>query len=58
LSTSHRGFALPIFYVVWQQNRSLSELARECILADPFRSLDAPGTNYFIVKTSFWPPVK
>lgn len=46
-------------YVVWQQNRNLSETDRERIsLIDPFRSLSAPGTHSFIVKTSFWIPIK
>jgi hypothetical protein len=46
-------------YLVWQQNRRVSEiLADRVSLTDPFRSLTAPGTNYFIVKTSFWLPVR
>jgi hypothetical protein len=46
-------------YAVWQQNRRLSEVTEQRIsLVDPFRSLTLPGTNYFIVKTSFWLPIK
>jgi hypothetical protein len=46
-------------YVVWQQNRYSSAVDSQQIdLTDPFRSLQAPGTNYFVVKTSFWIPVK
>jgi hypothetical protein len=42
-------------YVVWQQDRSQRESIGDRIgLFDPFRSLTAPGNNYFVVKTSFW----
>ena len=42
-------------YVVWQQDRNLKETIGDRIgLGDPFRSLTAPGNNYFVVKTSFW----
>lgn len=42
-------------YVVWQQDRNLREAIGDPIgLADPFRSLTAPGNNYFVIKTSFW----
>jgi hypothetical protein len=42
-------------YAVWQQNRD----ARDAIgarvgLGDVFRSVRAPGSNIFLVKTSFW----
>lgn len=48
-----------MLYVVWQQNRRLSEpLSGRVSIADPFRSLTVPGSNYFIVKTSFWIPVR
>ena len=47
------------FYAVWQQDRLLSEPIGERIgFADPFRSLSAPGNNYFVVKTSFWLPIR
>ena len=46
-------------YLVWQQSRRLSETLSDRIsLLDPFRSLTAPGSNYFVVKTSFWLPVR
>jgi hypothetical protein len=42
-------------YLVWQQNRSFTEVLGSFVnAADMFRSLTAPGSNYFIVKTSFW----
>jgi hypothetical protein len=47
-----------ILYVVWQQDRESSEpFGRRIDPADPFRSLSAPGTNSFVIKTSFWLPV-
>ena len=46
-------------YLVWQQNRRLTEpISQPVGLGDPFRSLTVPGNNYFVVKTSFWLPVK
>lgn len=27
-------------------------------LGGPFRSLGEPGNNYFVIKTSFWLPVR
>lgn len=46
-------------YEVWQQDRRLSEMVADRIsLADPFRSLTLPGSNYFIVKTTFWVPIR
>ncbi len=46
-------------YVVWQQDRLASEvLGTRVGLGDMFRSFAAPGANYFVVKTSFWLPVK
>jgi hypothetical protein len=46
-------------YLVWQQSRRLSEaLSGRISLADPFRSLTAPGSNYFVAKMSFWLPVR
>jgi hypothetical protein len=45
-------------YVVWQQNRAASEvLGTRVGWDDMFRSLTAPGANYFVVKTSFWLPI-
>jgi hypothetical protein len=44
-----------ILHVVWQQDRNLTETIGDRIgLSDPFRSLTAPGNNFFVVKTSFW----
>ncbi len=43
------------FYLVWQQNRRVSEAVQERIgLTDPFRSFSVPGSNYFVVKTTMW----
>jgi hypothetical protein len=45
-------------YVVWQQDRSGSELGgRRIDAADLFHALTAPGIHSFVVKTSFWVPV-
>jgi hypothetical protein len=45
-------------YAVWQQNRDTSETFGSRVnLADVFRSIRAPGSNIFVVKTSFWLPV-
>ncbi len=46
-------------YAVWQQSRSGTEVRGDYVGAgDMLRSLRATGTNYFIVKTSFWLPVR
>lgn len=46
-------------YVVWQQDRSGTEvLGSRVNIGDAFRSVTAPGPNIFLVKTSFWIPVK
>jgi hypothetical protein len=46
-------------YVVWQQDRSGTEIAPTRVgIDDAFRSLTAPGRNIFLVKMSFWVPVK
>jgi hypothetical protein len=46
-------------YVVWQQSRDIRETTGERIgLADVFRSITAPGANIFLVKMSFWMPIK
>jgi hypothetical protein len=47
------------FYVVWQQDRAGTEvLGTRVGVSDAFRSLTAPGSNIFLIKTSFWIPVK
>jgi Domain of unknown function (DUF5916) len=46
-------------YVVWQQDRSGTEtIGSRVNLGDAFRSTTAPGANIFLIKTSFWIPVK
>jgi hypothetical protein len=46
-------------YMVWQQDRSGTEaLGSRVGVGDAFRSLTAPGANIFLIKTSFWIPVK
>lgn len=46
-------------YVVWQQDKSDSEvLGTRVGIDDAFRSVTAPGANIFLIKTSFWIPVK
>jgi hypothetical protein len=46
-------------YVVWQQDRAGTEVLGSRVgVGDAFRSLTAPGANIFLVKTSFWIPVK
>ena len=48
-----------ILYLVWQQNRRASEAIGDRVgLTDMFRSLSAPGSNFFAVKMSFWLPIK
>ncbi len=45
-------------YLVWQQNRLQNDVIADRVsLIDPFRALTAPGTNYFVIKTSFWLPI-
>jgi hypothetical protein len=45
-------------YLVWQQNRHMTEpLGDRASAADMFRSFTAPGSNYFVVKMSFWKPL-
>jgi hypothetical protein len=42
-------------FVVWQQDRRVAEpVTGRIAFSDPFRSLNAPGNNYFVVKMSFW----
>ena len=46
-------------YAVWQQSRSGTEVRGDYVGAgDMFRSLRATGTNFVIIKTSFWLPVR
>jgi len=46
-------------YVVWQQDRSSTEtLGAHVDVTDMLRSVHAPGSNFFIVKTSVWLPVR
>jgi hypothetical protein len=46
-------------YVVWQQDRAGTEILPTRVgIDDAFRSLSAPGRNTFLVKMSFWVPVK
>jgi uncharacterized protein DUF5916 len=45
-------------FVVWQQNRDAQDTSGARVsLGDAFRSIRSPGTNIFLVKTSFWLPV-
>ena len=45
-------------YVVWQQNRDAREVTGAPVgFGDMARSLRAPGSNIFMVKTSVWLPV-
>jgi len=45
-------------YVVWQQDRKGSEvLGTRVNINDAFRSVNAPGSNIFLIKTSFWIPI-
>ncbi len=46
-------------YLVWQADRTDTETLGSYVnVGDMFRSLTAPGRNAFVVKTSFWIPVK
>jgi hypothetical protein len=46
-------------YVVWQQDRADTEVVGSRVnVGDAFRSLSAPGPNIFLIKTSFWIPVR
>ena len=45
-------------YLVWQQDRSGTEtLGSPVSASDAFRSITAPGSNIFLIKTSFWIPI-
>ena len=46
-------------YLVWQQDRSGTEaIGTHVGIGDMFDSLNAPGSNFFVIKTSFWLPLK
>jgi hypothetical protein len=46
-------------YVVWQQDKAGTEVIGTPVgVSDAFKSVTAPGANIFLVKTSFWIPVK
>ena len=46
-------------FLVWQQSRSLSEAIGSPVhVGDLWDALTAPGSNYFVVKTSVWVPWK
>lgn len=45
-------------YLVWQQDRAGTEVIGIPVnFNDAFRSITAPGSNVFLIKTSFWIPV-
>ena len=45
-------------YLVWQQDRSGTEAIGTPVTAgDMFRSVTAPGSNFFVIKTTFWLPI-
>ena len=47
------------FYAVWQQDRSgIESVGTPVGVGDMFRSITATGTNVFVIKTSFWVPVR
>jgi hypothetical protein len=46
-------------YVVWQQSLGSTATIGDYVgLGDMFRSVTAPGPNIFVVKTTFWLPVR
>jgi hypothetical protein len=46
-------------YLVWQQDRrGETDTGERVGLGDLFGGFDHPGTNFFVVKTSFWLPVR
>ena len=46
-------------FVVWQQSLSNTEVIGDLVgVRDMFRSVTAPGPNLFVVKTTFWIPVR
>ena len=45
-------------YLVWQQNHAGMEVLGTPVgFDDAFRSITAPGSNIFLIKTSFWIPI-
>ena len=45
-------------YLVWQQNHDGTEVLGTPVgFNDAFRSITAPGSNIFLIKTSFWIPI-
>jgi len=46
-------------FIVWQQSLSNTEVIGAPVgVGDMFRSVTSPGPNFFVVKTTFWIPVK
>jgi hypothetical protein len=46
-------------YLVWQQDRSGTDpIGARVGLGDMLDSFTAPGSNFFVIKTSFWLPVR
>jgi len=46
-------------FVVWQQSLGSTETMGDYVgLGDMFRSMTAPGPNIFVVKTTFWLPIR
>ncbi len=46
-------------YLVWQQDRqATTPFGAHAGIGDMFNSLTVPGSNFFVVKTSFWLPIK
>jgi hypothetical protein len=46
-------------FLVWQQDRQAETATGERVgVGDLFGALDHPGSNFFVIKTSFWLPVK
>lgn len=46
-------------FVVWQQSLGSTETIGDYVgVRDMFRSLTAPGPNLFVVKTTFWLPIR
>jgi hypothetical protein len=45
-------------YMVWQQDRSIRDtVGHRAAFGDLFRAMAAPGSNFFVVKTSYWLPL-
>jgi hypothetical protein len=46
-------------FVVWQQSLSDTAMVGDAVnIGDMFRSVTAPGPNLFVVKTTFWLPIR